>query len=272
MSIVTHRSSSTLWITAAIAALGWSAASVEAQPQGGEPTTITAADREAAFPELGDMNMATMMAEDPFNRMVLFDQLEAQDGDDGEVLSWDLQSWVGRSTGRLWIRSEGERESGTTDHAELQLLWGKPIARWWDVVAGARQDFRPGPSQGWAAFGIQGLAPYRFELEATAFIGDGGRAAARLEAEYELLITNWLILQPQVELNWYSQDDAVRGVGAGLSSAETGLRLRYEFRREVAPYIGLVRKRRFGGTADLGRAAGIATRETRLVAGVRVWF
>jgi copper resistance protein B len=259
-------------MAAAIAAFVLSAATVEAQPQRYEPTTITAADREAAFPDVGDMNMAEMMVEDPFNRFFLFDRLEAQDGDDGEILNWDFQGWIGRSARRFWIRSEGERESGTTEQAELQLLWGRPIARWWDVVAGVRQDFRPGPSQGWAAFGIQGLAPYRFELEATAFVGDSGRAAARLEAEYELLITNRLILQPLIELDWYSHDDAARGIGSGLSSAELGLRLRYEFRREIAPYVGLTRERTFGGTADVARAAGIDTRETRLVAGVRVWF
>jgi copper resistance protein B len=218
------------------------------------------------------MNMAAMMDEDPFNRFMLFDRLEAQDGEHGEILSWDFQSWIGRSARRVWIKSEGERESGTTERAELQLLWGRPIARWWDVVAGVRQDFRPGPSQGWAAFGIQGLAPYRFDIEATAFVGEGGRTAARLEAEYEFLITNRLILQPLVEFDWYGEDDAARGIGSGLSSVESGLRLHYEFRREIAPYIGLTRERTFGHTADLARAAGIDTRATRLVAGVRVWF
>jgi copper resistance protein B len=215
------------------------------------------------------MDMSTMMEEDPFNKLVLFDRLETQDGD---LTSWDFDGWVGRHARRLWIRSEGERESGTTKHAELQLLYGRPIARWWDVVAGVREDFRPAPSRSWAAFGIQGLAPYRFELEATAFVGEGGRSAARLEAEYELLITNRLVLQPLVELNWYGQSDAARGVGAGLSSAESGLRLRYELRREVAPYIGLTRERAFGRTAELARAAGSDTRETRWVVGVRLWF
>jgi copper resistance protein B len=258
-------------LAAALLAAGTGAARAQ-QPQPYEPPPLTAADRDAAFPDVGDMRVAEMMHEDPSNRFWLFDQLEAQDGDDGEILSWDFKGWVGRNARRLLIRSEGERESSTTEHAELQLLWGRPIARWWDLVAGARQDFRPGPSRSWAAFGVQGLAPYRFEVEATAFVGEGGRAAARFEAEYEILITNRLIVQPLVELNWHSQDDAARGVGSGLSTAESGLRLRYEFRRELAPYIGLVRQRSFGSTADLARSAGIDTRETRLVAGVRVWF
>lgn len=162
--------------------------------------------------------------------------------------------------------------SGRTESAELEVLWGKSFARWWDFVAGARQDFRPSPDQSWAAFGVQGLAPYRFELEATAYVGEAGRTAARLEAEYELLITNRWILQPRVELNWYGDDDPVRGVGSGLADGELGLRLRYEFRREVAPYVGLVQERNFGGTADLARAAGRDPKDTRLVAGVRLWF
>jgi copper resistance protein B len=260
-------------IAVASATLVFAVSSVAAQsPSTYVAPPITPADRTAAFPDLGRMNAREMMPEDPFNRFMLFDQLEAQDADDGAVLSWDFRGWAGRNANRLWIRSEGERASGTTERAELQLLWGRPIARWWDMVAGVRQDFRPGPSQGWAAFGIQGLAPYRFELEATAFVGEAGRAAVRFEAEYELLITNRLILEPLIEVNWYAQDDAVRGIGSGLSSAESGLRLRYEFRREIAPYVGLTREKKFGGTADLLRAAGIDTDETRLVAGVRLWF
>ena len=233
------------------------------------PPPVSQADREAAFPRLDNMDMSTMMVEDPFNRLVLFDELETQDGD---LTSWDFEGWVGRSAHRVWIRTEGERDSGTTENAELQLLYGRPIAPWWDVVAGVRHDFEPGPSRSWAVFGIQGLAPYRFDLEANAFVGEGGRSAARVEADYDLLITNRLVLQPQIELDWYGQSDLVRGIGAGFSSAEIALRLRYEIRREVAPYIGLARERSFGRTADLARAAGLDTRDTRWVAGVRLWF
>lgn len=236
------------------------------------PAPVTPEDREAAFPDLGPMDMRAMMDEDPFNRSVLFDQLESQDADDGSALSWDFRGWVGRNRDRLWIRSEGERESGFTERAEVQLLYGRPIARWWDVVAGAREDFEPGPSRTWAAFGIQGLAPYQFELGLTGFVGEGGRSAARFEAEYEFLITNRLILQPLVELNWYGESDAERRIGSGLSSGESGLRLRYEVRRELAPYIGLTRERSYGRTADLARADGLATRDTRWVVGVRLWF
>lgn len=247
-----------------------------AQTPAPRPSTVlpepTAADRAAAFPDLGGMDAAAMMPEDPFNTFMLLDRLETQRADGANALDWDFEGWAGTNANRLWIRSEGERRDGDTHHAELEILYGRPVARWWDVVAGVREDFAPGPSRSWAAFGIKGLAPYRFEVEATAFVGEGGAAAARFESRYEFLITNRLILQPLVEADWYSQDDVPRNTGSGLASAEWGLRLRYEFRREVAPYVGVTRERLFGDTADLARARGTDTRETRLVAGVRLWF
>jgi copper resistance protein B len=200
---------------------------------------------------------------------VLFDVLELRDSDD---LSWDATAWLGHAFNRLAIRTEGERVDSGTERADLELLWSHSFARWWDVVAGARADFEPGPSRNWAAFGIQGLAPYRFELEATAYVGEGGDTAARFEGEYDLLITSRLILQPQLELNWYGQSDPERRIGSGLSSVEAGLRLRYEFRREVAPYVGLVRERLVGSTADLARADGLDPEDTSLVAGIRLRF
>jgi copper resistance protein B len=209
------------------------------------------------------------MLEDPFNRSVVFDELELHDGDD---LRWDANAWLGYSYNKLAIRTEGERDEGDTERAELQLLWTHAFARWWDVVAGARADFEPGSTQTWAAFGVQGLAPYRFDLEATAFVGENGDTAARFEAEYDLKITRRWILQPQLELNWYGQADRERRLGSGLSSVEAGLRLRYELRREVAPYVGLVRKRLAGGTADLARSAGVDADDSSLVAGVRLRF
>ncbi len=130
----------------------------------------------------------------------------------------------------------------------------------------------PGPTQNWAAVGVRGTAPYRIDLEATAYVGDGGRAALRVKSHYELLVTNKLILQPLAELNWYAKRDAARGLGAGLASAEIGLRLRYEVKREVAPYVGLVAERKFGATADFARAAAHDPSDTRLVAGIRLRF
>src|SRR5690606_27593718 len=183
------------------------------------------------------------MREDPLNSFVLLDRLEVRDASGAEIVDFELSAWVGRTLDRLWIRSEARRQGGETGHAALELLWGRGVARWWDVVAGIRRDFEPGPAETWAAFGIQGLAPYRFEVEATAYLGEGGRTAARLEARHGLLITNRLVLEPLVELEAHGRSDPARGIGAGLASGEIGLRLRYEPRREIAPYLGVVRER-----------------------------
>jgi copper resistance protein B len=135
-----------------------------------------------------------------------------------------------------------------------------------------RHDFEPQGSQDFAAIGVMGLAPYKFEVAATAYVGSSGQTAARVEAEYETLLTNRLVLQPLVELNFYGKDDPGRGIGSGLSTVEAGLRLRYEFTRRFAPYIGVVRERTFGATADFRRADGQDIDDTRLVAGLRIWF
>ena len=123
-----------------------------------------------------------------------------------------------------------------------------PLPGWWGVVVGVRQDVRPGSAQTWIAFGVQGLAPYWFEVEATGYVSDGGQTAVRLEAEYELLLTNRLVVQPLIEVNVYGKSNVARGIGAGLSDTDIGLRLRYEFRREVAPYIGVTWRNAFGET------------------------
>lgn len=245
-----------------------------AVPADGAPRAapISDADRAAAFPDLGDMRMADMMLENSLNKLVLIDRFEMQNSSQGDVLDWNVESWIGRDLDRLWVRSEGERRGGDTDRAELELLWGRSFAPWWELVAGARTDFAPGNERNWAAVGVHGLAPYRLDVEATAYLGSGGGTALRVETTYEVLVTNRWILTPLLELNWHGQTDRPREIGSGLSAGELGLRLRYELRREVAPYLGLTRERAFGRTADLVRAAGRDADDTRLVAGIRVWF
>jgi copper resistance protein B len=237
-----------------------------------EAPPVTETDRAAAFPDLGAGHVQHALLDDPLNKLVLLDRFETQRADGGDLQRWDLSSWVGKSLTKLWIRTEGERQAGATTRAELEVLWGKGFARWWELLAGARTDLEPGATQNWAAVGVRGTTPYRIDLEATAYVGDGGRAALRVRTHYELLVTNRLILQPLAELNWYGQRDAGRGIGAGLADAEIGLRLRYEIKREVAPYVGLVTERKLGGTADLVRAAGRVPSDTRLVAGIRLRF
>lgn len=229
---------------------------------------LTDADREAAFPAIQGH---TVHDKKPFG-FLLFDQLEYQDADEGSALSWELSGWWGGDVDRLWLRSEGERTNGVTEDAEIQALWGHSIGPWWDVVAGVRQDFKPGSPQTWGAFGIQGMALYGFEAEATAFIGEGGQTAARLEGEYDILLTNRLILQPTAEMNFYGKNDSARGAGSGLADIELGLRLRYEIVREFAPYIGVSWGRSYGNTADFARDEGEDIGEARFVAGVRMWF
>jgi copper resistance protein B len=230
---------------------------------------LTDEDRAAAFPEL---NGHHAVHDDAVTYYVLFDQLEWQMGDGATAGSWDNKGWIGRDVNRFWFRSEGEAENGDLGEAQGHALYGRAIHRWWDVVVGVRQDFRPGPQRTWAAVGIQGLAPYWFEVEATAYIGEAGRTHFRVETEYELLFTNRLILQPLVELELYGKSDPERGIGAGLSSGEAGLRLRYEFRRELAPYIGVTWNRKFFGTADFAEAAGEDKSGAKLALGLRVWF
>lgn len=228
-------------------------------------------ERAAAFPKLGDMHMQHVM-DSPVMFYALLDQFEWVDADEGSAYAWEAMGWWGKDEHRLWWRTEGETHDGETGDAELQLLYGRPFARWWDWVAGVRHDFRPEPSQSWLALGVQGLAPYWFETEATLFLGEGGQSNLRLEVEYELLLTQRLVLQPLLELNLFGKDDAERGIGSGLSTAEAGLRLRYEIRREIAPYIGIRWERAYGETADLVRQADGEIDESALVAGIRLWY
>jgi len=229
---------------------------------------LTDEDRRAAFPD-GLHGHTTH--DRRLHSFVLFDQLEWQAGAGGAG-HWSNKAWIGGDLDRLWLRTEGEVHEGRLESANVHALWGRAIAPWWDVVAGVRQDLRPGDPQTWAAIGIQGLAPYWFEVEATGYVGAGGRTALKLEIEYELLFTNRLILQPLVEAELYGKSDPARGIGRGLSSLESGLRLRYEIRREFAPYIGVTWDRKLFGTADLAREHGDRTRARRIAFGVRTWF
>jgi copper resistance protein B len=230
--------------------------------------TIRDADRAAAFPDLPPH----AMHQGGSNFLFLADQLEWQDADEGSTLAWDISGWYGGDIDRLAFRSEGERTNGHTEEAELQLLWSHAIGPWWETVTGVRQDFKPGSPQTWAAFGVQGMPLFGLETEATAFLGEGGQSALRLEAEYDILLTQRWVLQPTAELNLYGRNDEVRGVGSGLSDANLGLRLRYEISRQFAPYVGVTWNRAYGNTADLLRDEDEDLSDTRLVAGVRFWF
>ncbi len=207
--------------------------------------------------------------------LVLANRFEYQSNEGDDLLLWDVQGWVGGDYNKFWVKSEGEYlfEGGEFDEAEVQALYSRAIARYWDVQAGVRQDIKPdNPSRTFGVVGVQGLAPYWFELDAALFVSDDGDVEARIEGEYDLLVTQRLILQPRAELNFAFQDVEALGVGSGLSTAEAGVRLRYEIKRELAPYIGVAWRRSVGNTGDFARAGGENVGGVSFVVGLRSWF
>ena len=248
--------------------------------QGMSPATPALTESRTPIPVLTDADRAAVynahgghiVHDSAINSLLLINQLEWQGGGGDGALNWDIKGWVGGDIDRLWLRSEDERSAGRTENAEVQALWGHAISPWWDWVGGVRQDFKPGDGQTWAAFGAQGMALYNLEVEATLFVGEAGRTAARLEGDYDILLTNRLILQPTAEFNFYGRNDPQRDIGSGLSDSELGLRLRYEVRREFAPYVGVTWNRSYGQTAQYARDEGEDTSQVRWVVGVRLWF
>jgi copper resistance protein B len=212
--------------------------------------------------------MVAMMRMDDTERYgrVIADQLEWQDAQDA-ALAWDVQAYYGGDYNKLWLKSEGAHEEHEDD-VRVEALWNRIVTPWWSSQVGVRQDFGDAPSRTWLALGIEGLAPQWFDVEAAIYLREEGRTAFRANVSYDLLFTQRLILQPQVEVDVYGKDDPERRIGSGVSDIEAGVRLRYEVRREVAPYVGVHWVRRFGETADLADDDS----ETRFVAGVRVWF
>lgn len=200
------------------------------------------------------------------------DRLEAQirDGKDGYL--WDVQGYYGGPTSRFWFKSEGEGSFGEKiEDAEVQALWSKAIDPFWDLQLGVRQDLA-GSETSHAVVGVQGLAPYMFEVDAALFLSHRGDLIARMEGELDQRITRRLILQPRGELSLSAQDIPQLGIGAGIDKVELGVRLRYEIIREFAPYIGVEQSWRLGNSADFARAAGEEPSTTSLVFGVRFWF
>ena len=248
-------------------AMGYESSTPSEQPLQPIPT-LTDADRLAAFPEVH----AHSAHGDSIQKYVLIDRLETWNSEDGSEIGWEATGWVGKDINRLWFRSEGVHIDGETESADVEILYGRSVARWWDLVAGVRHDFGTGPSRTFTAIGLVGVAPYKYELEATLYVGDSGRTAARLEAEYDTLLTNRLIIQWRAEVEGYGEDDASRMIGSGLSTVEAGFRLRFEITRKFAPYFGVAWERAYAGTADLRREAGLEVDDTQFVGGLRAWF
>ncbi|MEZ5984088.1 MAG: copper resistance protein B [Parvularculaceae bacterium] len=205
---------------------------------------------------------------------VLADRLEYQSNEGDPLLLFDGQAWWGNDRNKLTLKPEIEYDftADRFDEAEVQALWSRPIARYFDVQAGVRHDFVAGADRTFGVLGVQGLAPYWFDIDAALFVSGDGDISARFEAEYELLLTQRLILQPRTELNFAAQSVSEVRVGSGLSTAEIGARLRYEINRQFAPYVGVSWTRSVGETADFLRADGEDPGAVSFVAGVRLWF
>lgn len=203
---------------------------------------------------------------------VMIDEAEYRPSSKGDAFAWEGEGSFGGDINRFVLRSRGEAESGDVHRAEVEALYSRAIDPYFNFEAGVRQDFQPRPRRTYAALGVSGVAPYWFEVKATGYLSNKGDASARLEGSYDLRLTQKLIAAPKLELNLNAQHVPELGLGAGLSTVEAGLRLRYEIRPEFAPYIGVFHERGVGDTADYARAAGEAVRDTRFVAGVRAWF
>lgn len=200
------------------------------------------------------------------------ERLEYQFSDDEPVILFDGQGWVGGDVNRFWVKSEIEYlpDENETEAADIQALYSRAISPFFDAQVGLRQDIEP-DGETYGVIGLQGLAPYRFELDTAAFLSSQGDLTGAVEAEYELLFTQRLILQPSAELLFAAQDVPEKDIRSGLSSAELGLRLRYEIRREFAPYIGVSWEKSFADF-DNGPQADEDSDEARLLAGIRFWF
>jgi copper resistance protein B len=202
------------------------------------------------------------------------DRLEFQSREGNEALLWDVQAWVGADYNKLWFKSEGTWliDPDEFEEAQAELLYSRNIATFWDLQVGVRHDFEPSPDRTFLALGVQGLARYWFEMEATAYLSEDGDFSAGFEAEYDLLLSQRLILQPRFETSVALQEVERYGVGQGINEIELGVRLRYEIRRQFAPYIGVSWSRKLGETADLAQDKGEDMGVISFVAGLRVWF
>ena len=207
---------------------------------------------------------------------LLSEVLEYAPDDAERPVQYDLVGWAGGAVHRVWLKADGEhgtRGGSRSGSAELQVLYGRLVTPFWDAQLGLRVDayYREGRARTFVALGVQGLAPGWFELEPTLFVSQGGDVSASLTASYDVLFTQRLVVQPRLETRAALQEVPEFGVGTGFNDLELGLRARYELRRELAPYVGVLWSRRFSETADLARASGAPVREVSWVAGLRVW-
>lgn len=203
---------------------------------------------------------------------VMLETAEVRPSDDGDAYAWEGEASFGGDINRFVLSTEGEGEDGDLHEAEVQALYSRAIGPYFNLQAGVRQDFEPRPRRTYATVGVEGLAPYWFEVGAALFLSDAGDLSARLEGSYDLRLTQKLILEPRAEVNLAASADRALEEGSGVRDIELGLRLRYAIKPEFAPYVGVHWERKFGDTADFARAAGDGVEDTRFVIGLRAWF
>lgn len=210
------------------------------------------------------------------NLFLLVDEFEYAPGLEERPILIGAQAWYGGDYHRLWLKFEGDASTLETDvELQAQALFSRLISPWWDLQAGVRIDHEwsdGGRTRPHLVLALQGLAPYWFEVETSVFLDVDGNVSAAFAAAYDLLLTQTLILEPEIELGVSVQDVPDWSIGAGLHDFELAGRLRYEVRREFAPYIGLVWQRTFGDSADLRRGGGLPVRDGSFVFGVRAWY
>ena len=205
--------------------------------------------------------------------MIMADRLDVQFTDEEDTLLWDGQAWYGGDINKIWLKTEGDvsLDGGEIEEAEVQALWSRAITRYFDLQAGLRQDLEP-EGRTHAVLGLQGLAPYWFEVDGAAFLSTDGDLTARGEAEYDLHLTQRLVLQPRAEVEFSAQDVPERELGSGLTGLDAGVRLRYDIRREFGPYVGIEWQSAFGETRDIVEAAGGEGDEVVFLVGLRTWY
>lgn len=225
-------------------------------------------------PDLGDAGIEAPVTDNTIFGHVLFDQLEGRTNGPDNEFRWDGEGWVGTDMNKLWFKSEGFLEHGEATDGDTEALYDRPLPflRYFDAQAGVRYDLDSDPGRTWGAIGIEGLAPHFFEFASTFYFSDRSRFAGKITGSYDLLITQRLIAQPQIEMDFYSKRDPSRGVGSGLSDLDTGLRIRYEISRKLAPYIGIAYTQTFGEAATFTRDEAGIVHDPRFIFGVRVWY
>jgi copper resistance protein B len=222
--------------------------------------------------DMGRHHLNHMHGAQKFSQLMV-NLAEAQFGKGPTAFEWDAEGWYGGDIDRLWVKSEGEGSFGRSiEKAEVQALYSKAVGPYFSLQAGIRYDIRPDPSRAFAVAGFEGLAPGFFDVEGALFLSNKGELMARLEGSYDQRITQRLILQPRAELNFAAQSTRAIGVGAGLSDAELGMRLRYDIRREFSPYVGVQYKWAFGDTRRFLRDEGERAGGWSLLSGIRFWF